>query len=700
MQPAKVPGTTRLRDGITAAVLAVCTSATFAPAFGYSFVNFDDGLYVRDNEQVTKGLSLARAEWAFTTYRTANWHPLTWLSLQLDATLWPKPDGKPPEAFAYHFTNVLLHAANAALLFLALRALTGAYWRSVAVTLLFAVHPLRVESVAWVSERKDVLSVFFGLLALWAYADYVKRPSPWRYLAVAAAFAASLLSKPMLVTLPCLLLVLDWWPLGRWPGRAGRVVLEKVPLFVLVLASSWFTFAAQRDQGAVKTLEGYPVGVRLANAVVSYTEYLGKTAWPARLSPFYPHPGATLATWQVAVAGSLLAAVTAGTLALWRKAPYLLAGWLWFLGTLVPTIGIVQVGTQAMADRYSYFPQIGLLLALCWGVPALAGRYGREAVVAAAVAAVLLAMLTWRQLPIWRDSLSLWEHARRTSGECSFTLIQLGLALDEQEKGKDLAKVEKCYRRAIEIDDGAFNAHYNLGLLLMRQGRLDDAIDEIGKASRLVPSFPMAYLSLGDVYSMQGKLDKAAEEYDAAIDRTPGLVVAYRNGGLVEMRRGNFPRAAERFEEWVRLQPDSAEAHAARGAALLKQGDSGKAVEEMRRAVDLDPGSAQRHHNLGTALEAAGDLEGAEQSFDLARQLKPGMAEAWYSLGMVRFRRERWEMASIALARAVVLNPRSPVFGQELEKALRRLADSGQAERAQQIREQLGRELARNRGTP
>jgi tetratricopeptide (TPR) repeat protein len=697
MQPPKVPGTTRLRDGITAAVLAACTFAAFAPALGYPFVNFDDDLYVRDNEQVTKGLSLARAGWAFTTYRTANWHPLTWLSLQLDASLWPRPDGKPAEAFGYHLTNVLLHAANAALLFLALRALTGAYWQSAAAALLFAVHPLRVESVAWVSERKDVLSVFFGLLALWAYADYVKRPSLWRYLAVAAAFAASLLSKPMLVTLPCLLLVLDWWPLGRWSGRVGRVVLEKVPLFALVLASSWFTFAAQRDQGAVKTLQAYPAGVRLANAAVSYADYLGKTAWPARLAPFYPHPGATLAAWRVAAAGLLLAAVTAGSLALWRKAPYLLAGWLWFLGTLVPTIGLVQVGTQAMADRYSYFPQIGLLVALCWGVPALAGRYGREAVVAAAVAAVLLVVVTVRQLPVWHDSFSLWDQARRAGGECAFTLIGLGkAAADEQSRPED---AERYYKKAIEIDEGAFDAHYSLGLLNLRQGRLDDAARELRETRRLVPSFPMAYLSLGDVYSMQGKLDKAAEEYDATIDRTPGLVVAYRNGGLVEMRRGNFPRAAERFEEWVRLQPDSAEAHAAWGAALLKQGDSDKAVDQMTQAVSLDPKSPQRHHNLGTALEAAGNLEGAANSFEQAAKLMPKMAEAWYSLGMVRGRQEKWDKAALALAGAVALNPRSPVFRPALDNALDRLEKSGQAERARQIREQLSRELSRNRGT-
>jgi tetratricopeptide (TPR) repeat protein len=701
MHPAKVQVTTRLRDGLTAAVLAACTFAVFAPALDYGFVNFDDGHYVTQTEQVTKGLSLSGAGWAFTTYHTANWHPLTWLSLQLDATLWPKPADKPLQAFGFHLTNVLLHSASAALLFLALRLLTGAYWRSAAVALLFAVHPLRVESVAWISERKDDLSVFFGLLALWAYADYARRPSVWRYLAVAAAFAASLLSKPMLVTLPFLFLVLDWWPLQRWPARRGWLLLEKLPLLALVLASSWFTVAAQREGGAVKTLEAYPVAVRLENAVVSYAAYLVKTVWPARLSPYYPHPRATLPISNVAAACLLLVALTAGAAALWRKAPYLLAGWLWFLGTLVPAIGLVQVGGQAMADRYSYFPQIGILIAACWGVAALAGKQGRVALAGAAVAAVVLAGFTLTLLPIWKDSLSLWEHARRTSGDCSYTLISLGLALDEKatemKRPPPLEEEERCYRRAIEVDDAAFNAHYNLGLVLLRQGRLKESVDELRRTCELVPDFPMPHSDLGGALLYLDNLDEAAAECERAIGLMPGLAEAHRNLGLVELKRKNIPRAAAEFREAVDLRPTSSDSRAGLGVALAEQGELDEAVKQLIMAVKLDPRSVQAYFNLGTTLEKRQEWDRAADCFQNAIQLNQGMAMAWYKLGMIRTRQEKWRDAASALARARLLDPGSSTFGPALETALKRLGESGQGDLERRIRDQLNQQL-RSRG--
>src|SRR5579883_3044632 len=337
----------KFREWVAAGLLAGISLAVFARALDCGFVNYDDMEYVTRNRDVLRGLTPGGVGWAFTTCYNSNWHPLTWLSLELDASLWHLPDGG-PDPTGFHLTNVLVHAANVALVFFALRALTGAFWRSAAVALLFAVHPLRVESVAWVSERKDVLSTFFGLLALWAYAAYVAAPSRRRYLAVAGPFALSLLSKPMLVTLPCLLLVLDWWPLGRLrPGDWRRRVVEKVPLFALVVASSAVTYLAQSKQRAVASTTMFPPSVRLENALVGYAAYLFKTVWPADLAAYYPHPiydtrsGGGLTAETVGLAAVVLVALTAGAAALRRKAPYLLAGWLWFLGTLVPVIGLV-----------------------------------------------------------------------------------------------------------------------------------------------------------------------------------------------------------------------------------------------------------------------------------------------------------------------------------------------------------------------
>src|SRR5579883_1257197 len=426
----------KFREWVAAGLLAGISLAVFARALDCGFVNYDDMEYVTRNRDVLRGLTPGGVGWAFTTCYNSNWHPLTWLSLELDASLWHLPDGG-PDPTGFHLTNVLVHAASAALLFLALRALTGAFWRSAAVALLFAVHPLRVESVAWVSERKDVLSVFFGLLALWAYAAYVKRPSVGRYLAVAAAFAASLLCKPMLVTLPFLLLVLDGWPLGRVRTLADwrRPALEKLPLLALAVASSALTYFVQAKAGTVRGLETFPLNVRVENAAVSYVQYVAKTAWPLGLAVYYPHPaspwGGGLPAWKVGGAAVLLVAATAAAVALWRKAPYLLAGWLWYAGTLVPVLGLLQVGDHAYADRYSYFPQIGLLVAACWGVAEVARRHAETAAAIAAAAALALAVVTGVQLASWRDSIALWRHDLRAAGRSPLAYMNLGAALGE-----------------------------------------------------------------------------------------------------------------------------------------------------------------------------------------------------------------------------------------------------------------------------
>jgi tetratricopeptide (TPR) repeat protein len=610
----------RVRDALAAAALACIAFAAFSPAIDYKFVGLDDPVYVSDNPLVTRGLSREGFVWAFTTFRLANWHPLTWLSLQLDATLFaPGPAG-------FHRTNVFLHAANVALVFLALRGLTARFWPSVAVALLFGVHPLRVESVAWVSERKDVLSIFFGLLALWAYAGYARTPSVARYASVFAAFLCSLLSKSMLVTLPCLMLVLDWWPLAR-DASWRRLVVEKLPLFALALAISVVTVQAQESRGARKGLDQYPLSARVENAMQAYTAYLTKTAWPAGLAIFYPHPlypgGGGMSHPRTGIAALLLAAVTVAAILLRRRAPYLLAGWLWYVGTLVPVIGLVQVGSQACADRYSYFPQIGVLLAVCWTVADVIRGGSAVKLVLAGLAALALVCVTLHCLPVWQDSLSLWQNARRVSGDNALTLTNLGGALEENGNATD---AEELYRQAAGIDPDSVSAHQRLGELLYRHNRLAEAAAELERAANLAPTFALVRTRLGSVYYLLGRLNDAAREHQAAIDAAPGYGDAYFNLAVVEMKRNRPDLAVDLYRSAVRLQPNSAEALCGLGVALRRLGQRDEGMKYLRMAVNVNGRSAQAWHNLGTALREDGDARAADECLKRAGQLDPRFA--------------------------------------------------------------------------
>jgi tetratricopeptide (TPR) repeat protein len=605
------------RDWLAALGLAGIALAVFAPTIGYKFINFDDPTYVTDNPLVCRGLSLEGVVWAFRTFRLANWHPLTWLSFQLDATLWG------PDPVGFHLTNVLLHAANAALLFLALRALTGAFWRSIAVALLFAVHPLRIESVAWVAERKDVLSGFFGLLALWAYAGYVRSMSSKSYALVFLAFLFSLLSKSMLVTLPCLFLVLDWWPLRRTEGWR-RLVVEKLPLIALVFAISIVTMQAQESRGARKGLDRYPPLARVENATIAYGTYLAKTACPTGLAIFYPHPlypgGPGLSHGAAATAVVLLLALSVAAIALRRRAPYLLTGWLWYLGTLVPVIGLVQVGGQAYADRYTYFPQIGVLLACCWAAADLLKAHERVAMVAAGTVAAALAAVTLVDLPVWSDSRTLWEHARQTSGDNAMTLVNLGSALEQNGK---VAEAEADYRAAIGIDPESVTARRCLGELLYRQGRYREAAEQLEVARDLAPTFALVRTRLGSTYYHLNRLDDAEREHKAAIEADPDYHESYINLAVVEMQKGNPGGAAELYRQAVRRAPGSADAHSGLGVALWRLQQREEGLAELELATRVDAKSAQAWYNLGRALETMGDKQGAANCLERARRLDP-----------------------------------------------------------------------------
>ena len=510
------------RRWAAAALLALGTLALYARVAGHQFLFFDDDRYVTANARVLGGLSWDGVRWAFGTFDVANWHPLTWLSHMLDVQLFG------PSAGAHHLVNAVLHAVNAGLLLLVLSRMTGAPGPSLLVAALFAVHPLHVESVAWVSERKDLLSTLFGLLMLGAYAGYARRPGPWRYLLVALSLAASLLAKPMWVTAPFLLLLLDLWPLQRLegssvaaddrcpplPGQSSwRLVTEKLPLLALSAASSAMAVAAQRGSGALMSLEEAGLGERLANALVSYIRYLWKTLWPAGLSPFYPRLAGGIPGWQVAGAAVLLLALSALALRRLRSSPWLLVGWLWFLGTLVPVIGLVQVGSQAMADRYTYLPVVGLFVAVAWEGARLAaswGERGRRAARLAGWAAVgLLSALAFRQIGLWRDHETIFRHAiavDRDNGRAHLVLSQ-GLAARGRYPEALLHAQE-----AVRLEPWYARAHKNLGFVLYRTGLVDEAIAAFRQAIALQPDFAEAHGNLAIAYGKKGWTEEAMRE--------------------------------------------------------------------------------------------------------------------------------------------------------------------------------------------
>ncbi len=566
---------------LLACTLAALTVVTFWPACDNGFVNLDDEDYVVRNPHVLGGLTAPDVVWAFRTFHASNWHPLTWLSLQFNAGLWTGSDSR-PVARGFHLTNVLLHAANVVLLFLVLRSLTARLWPSVLVAAIFAVHPLRAESVAWVSERKDVLSVFFGLLALWAYAEYAHARSLRRYLSLAACFALSLLAKPMLVTLPFLLLVLDWWPLGRLrpvgTGKAGiwsqarPLVLEKLPLFALAAGSCVATWLAQHAT-AVSSLDRVPLDARTGNAVVAYAVYLGQTFWPVGLAPFYPiRNGPSPAV--VAACTAFLVVVSLTAASQWQSRPYLLAGWLWYVGTLVPVIGLVQVGAQAHADRYTYWPLVGIYLMIVWGFDELAGRLrARSAGFAVAgVAVVVLAVLCQRQVRLWHDDLTLWRHALRVTGDNWLALYSLGLA---EERADHVGEAIGYYQKAIVLYPQNASLHARLGVAYHRLGLLPEARGSYKAALRINPEYGQVHANLGAALRGLGDAGGALEHLRRAVELEPDNpenAAAYYNLGQVLEGFGRPGEAIDAYRHAVRLEPSSRRYREALGSLLRRTG--------------------------------------------------------------------------------------------------------------------------------
>lgn len=626
-------------------LLFLVTFAVYVPVRHFSFLNYDDPSYVTGNLHVRNGLTAGGIEWAFRSTEAANWFPLTWISHMADVQLFGLNSGR------HHLGNVLLHAASAVLLFLLLFRTTGATWRPGLVAAIFALHPLHVESVAWIAERKDVLSAFFWMLALLAYVRFVESPNARRYTFLLLAFSAGLMSKPMIVTLPVVALLLDVWPLRRTMSKA--VIVEKLPLFGLSAAVSALIFLAQRGGGAVLSIDQLPLAARLANALVSYAVYAAKLFWPSNLAVFYPFP-ASLPAWEAIAAGAAVAAVSALVIHERARRPYLMVGWLWYLATLLPVIGIVQVGLQARADRYTYIPLIGLSIMLAWGAAELGARRLRAVAAVAAVAVVAWAATTRSYLSAWQDSASLFQHALGATAGNYVAYNNLGVAL--RDRGDTIAAMAN-FQAALAIRPAYAEAQTNLGESLLRQGRPDEAMVPITEALRLNPSLPEAHVNFGAVLSRQGKTAEAVEQYRLAVQLDPANAEAHGGLGAILTDLGRPEEALAELTEAVRLKPDDADGHYNLGRLYGLTGRAAEAIAEFSRAVALRPDDPQNHYNLGVALASTESLDGAAEEFRAAIRLSPGYANAHFNLGIALAQAGNCAKALPEFAEALRLRP-------------------------------------------
>jgi protein O-mannosyl-transferase len=647
-QPAPPPGPEVQK------VIAICLGLfvlvvwAFWPSLSNGFVNLDDPLYVYENVHVQKGLAWESFRWAFTNLDAGFWHPLTWLTIALDCQLFGlRPAG-------HHFTSVLLHAASTVLLFLTFRLMTRATYRSGFVAVLFALHPLHVESVAWAAERKDVLSTFFFMLTLWTYVRYAERPvvssqgsvisghvsrftfhvAPY-YLLSLSFFVCGLMSKTMVVTLPLVLLLLDWWPLRRFQASAlRRLVLEKLPFLAAGALAGVVSIYSVKQLAALPDVAQFPVADRAANAIQSCARYLAQTLWPVDLAVYYPYP-ATFPLWPVLGVALVLLTATGILFCAAHQRPYLAVGWLWYAVTLLPVIGLVQVGGHSRADRYTYVPLIGLFLLLAWGAHDLTKRW-RHHVICLCVAGIMVASLCFglvrKQLSCWKDSESLLGHAIAVTKDNAMAQNNLGAELTRQGR---LDEAIGCLQEAVRIAPGYAEAHNNLGTALAMQGRLDEAIACFQESLRLKPNHAQAHNDLGAALGRQGRLDEALGQLQEAVRLAPDLADARCNLGDALAAKGRLDEAIAQYQQAIQLNPNYSDTHNHLGLALSSKGRLDEAIGQFQQALKLNPDYAQAHGNLGAALGRMGRLDEAIYHLQEAVRLKPDYAAAQQNLRAV-----------------------------------------------------------------
>jgi len=605
------PATMRY-DSIICFVLISLTFTVYWQVYNYNFLNFDD-VYITENPSIRSGFTANNVMQVFTSAQAGYWLPATCISHMLDFYFYGDNPG------GHHLTNALFHLMNVLLLFFTFRRMTGAIWQSGFIAALFAIHPLHVESVAWVVERKDVLSAFFWLLTLRTYIFYTDCPRVHRYLLTLLFFILGLMSKPILVTLPFVLLLLDYWPLQRLMFRTtllsdlkarfncifdpkgtshypqlfiaevklGSILLEKVPFFILSIIFSVITVIAQRSAGAINSLDVLPLQARLDNALVSYVAYLGKMVWPSHLGVLYPHP-IMLPWWQVGGALILLSAISLLALRLIRKQPYVCIGWFWYIGVLLPVSGIMQSGVQAMADRFTYIPLIGVYILIAWGVPELLKRWRYKNIATPIAATFVLSVLvatSWFQVQRWRDSITLFDHT-------------------------------------LKITSGNYLVHNHLGAALRDRGRVDEAIVNFNKAIQINPMYAVAYNNLGAILAEQGQTDEAIRYYHKSLQINPTFTSAHYNLALALTRKGQSELVIKQYTEVLRINPNNAKAHNNLGAILAGQGKMAKAALHFGEALRIDPEYAQAHHNMALLLYRKGEKKQAESYLQRSIQIE------------------------------------------------------------------------------
>lgn len=628
-------------------LLLLVTAAAYVRIGELDFVSVDDPAYVTQNSNVLEGITREGLGWAFTAFHSANWHPITWISHMVDVQIF----GMRP--LGHHLTSLLFHIANVLLLFVAMQRLTGERWKSAFVAALFAVHPLHVESVAWVAERKDVLSTFFLFLTLLAYIRYAKKPSFVGYAYVFVALGLGLMAKPMLVTAPLILLMLDYWPLRR--GLSWTIIREKAPLAGLALASCVVTYIAQRQGGAVQGLDLYPLGVRTANAAVACIAYLGKMIWPARPAVLYPHPGTSLPLWQVAMSTTLLAGITWTVVRYAKRVPYLAVGWLWYVVTLIPVIGLVQVGKQAMADRYTYIPLIGIFVAITWGLHELGGRLRSGIRRPAAVglgAAVILALtgVTIAQTAYWRSGVTVFTRALQVTPDSY--IINYCLA-DAYLEDKKPAEAVPFLREAVRLKPDFASGHDVLGYALAQQGLLDEGIEEIRRALEINPKLATAWNNMGGVLSQQKNYEKAITYFKRAIEITPNYVQAHINLGGAFEQMGRLDEAETHYRAAVEAGPKSATALGALGALLFRTGSYEEAEVHLRAATRLQPKMIEAQLYLGAALVQQRKSEESLAPLGKVVRANPRLAAGRYYMSLALYQQRAYDAARDELDAAV-----------------------------------------------
>jgi len=620
------------------------TAVTFWPVLKHEFLKYDDDKYITDNPHVKDGITLKSIVWAFTTPHFFMWHPLTSLSHLLDYQLF----GLNP--FGHHLTNLLLHIANVLLVFWVLKTLTDTIWPSAFVAAVFAVHPLQLESVAWIAERKNVLSTFFWLLTIAAYIRYARQPTFSKYLLLVLAFSLGLLAKPMVVTLPFVLLLLDFWPLGRFQQHqhkfprtdlpqscrpkysAPRLVAEKIPLFILSAVVSAITYIAVQRGGVVSALESIPINYRVANAVISYATYIEKMIWPSRLAVFYPHLAGSFSIFRLVVSAAILALISIYCIYAFNRRKYLIVGWLLFLGTLVPVIGLVQAGAQARADRYMYVPMLGLLIILAWGIADLAAKwhYKKPVLLITTILALLAVTISTRlQLRHWQNSFTLFEHT------LSVTSDNYVMHNNYANLLRRLGKIDQAidhYTKGLQLRNDLPETHNNLANALVSKGLTNEAIDHYKKAieltqntkhQRLQEVLAEANYNLANLLRLEGQLQQALDRYTVSLKIKPDNADFLHGLGLTLSAMKRFDEAIDCFNRLLRLQPDNVIAHGLLGLALAQQGKIDQAITEFRIVLSRRPDDVEMSCNLGILLEQQGKTDEAINQYRKALQVNP-----------------------------------------------------------------------------